>query len=58
MAYITKRINPASYVETIEYDEPHMTIEVVEIEKESFTGLYSHEGDPIFKTSDFKMGFI
>lgn len=58
MAYITKNRPARSYQEIIPYDEPHMTIQVVEIEKESFTGLYSHEGDPIFKTSDFKMGFI
>lgn len=46
-----------SYVETIPFDEPFMTIDVMEAEKQTFTGLYDHEGNPIHRVSDFKMGF-
>lgn len=31
---------------------------VYEQERDNFTGLYDHEGNPVFKINDFKMGFI
>ncbi len=31
---------------------------VHEQDRESFTGVYDHEGNPVYRVNDFKMGFM
>lgn len=59
MAYIRK---PRSYFDEGEFEHHEKvlpdSLTVHEQEKQTFIGLYDHEGNPIYKVNDFKMGFV